>query len=336
MSVLVTGASGFVGAAVVRALLARGEAVRTMVRSSSPRANLDGLDVEIVVGDLTDPASLRQAAKGCGAVYHVAADYRLWTRDPASMFKANVDGSVAMVRAACDAGVDRVVYTSSVAVLKPHADGTPADETTPTTAGDMIGPYKLSKFKAEEAVRDLITREGAPVVIVNPSTPVGPGDVKPTPTGRMIVEAASGRMPAYVDTGLNIAHVDDVAMGHLLAHDRGKIGERYILGGEDCSLKDILATIARMTGRKPPTVALPHGLLMPLAHAVEAVARLTKQESEPFITLDGLRMARKKMFFSAAKARAALGYAPRPAEQAIADAIAWFREHGMLDGGRGR
>jgi dihydroflavonol-4-reductase len=291
---------------------------------------LDALDVEVVRGDLTDAASLAAAVQGIDALYHVAADYRLWTLDPASMFRANVEGSVNIIRAATEAGARRIVYTSSVAVLKPHADGTPADENTPTTAADMIGPYKLSKFKAEEAVRALVAETGAPVVIVNPSTPIGPGDVKPTPTGRLIVEAATGKVPAYVDTGLNVAHVDDVAMGHLLAFDRGEIGERYILGGEDMALRDILAVVARLRGRKPPRISLPHGLIVPIAWGAETWARLTRQEKEPFVTLDGLRMARKRMFFSSAKARSALGYDPRPAERALEDAVTWFGQNGYL------
>ncbi|CCG09036.1 hopanoid-associated sugar epimerase [Pararhodospirillum photometricum] len=330
MPLLVTGASGFVGAAVVRALRARGERVRVLVRPTSPRRNLEGLDVEVVEGDLADPASLPAAVAGVHGLYHVAADYRLWTLDPQAMIRTNVDGSVAIVRAAQAAGVERIVYTSSVAVLKPRADGQPADETTPSRAEDMIGPYKLSKFLAEEAVRRLVHEEGAPVVIVNPSTPIGPGDVRPTPTGRLIVEAASGRMPATVDTGLNIVHVDDVAAGHLLAYDKGVIGERYILGGEDRMLGDLLTEVAGLRGRKGPLVRLPHDLIVPLAWAVETWARLTRREKEPFVTLDGLRMARARMFFSCDKARAALGYAPRPASQALADAVTWFYDNGYV------
>ncbi|WP_413207342.1 hopanoid-associated sugar epimerase [Rhodospirillum sp. A1_3_36] len=330
MTVLVTGASGFVGAAVARALLARGETVRVLARATSSPRNLDRLDVEVVRGDLTDGASLSKAVQGIDGLYHVAADYRLWTLDPASMFRANVEGSVNIIRAAAEAGAKRIVYTSSVAVLKPHADGTPADERTPTTAADMIGPYKLSKFKAEEAVRALVAETGAPVVIVNPSTPIGPGDVKPTPTGRLIVEAATGKVPAYVDTGLNVAHVDDVAMGHLLAFDRGEIGERYILGGEDMALRDILAVVARLCRRKPPRISLPHDLIVPIAWGAETWARITRQEKEPFVTLDGLRMARKRMFFSSAKARSDLGYDHRPAERALEDAVTWFGQNGYL------
>lgn len=324
--ILVTGASGFVGAAVVRALLERGEDVRVLVRPTSDSRNFQGLDVEVVLGDLLRPETLAPAVEGCQALYHVAADYRLWTRDPDAMFRANVAGSEAIVRAATAAGMERIVYTSSVAVLG-NVPGGEATEETPVTYADMIGAYKQSKFRAEEAVRRLIADEGAPVVIVNPSTPVGPRDVKPTPTGRMIVEAASGRMPAYVDTGLNIVHVDDVAAGHLLAHDKGRIGERYILGGENMALRQILTEIAYVAGHRAPKLRLPHNLVLPIAAVAEAWTRLTGGD-EPFATVDGVRMAKKKMYFSAAKARSELGYAPRPARQAIADAVKWFIDNG--------
>lgn len=321
---LVTGATGFVGSAVARRLLAAGRQVRVLVRQDSNRANLAGLDVETVEGDLSRAEGLEAACAGCEAVYHVAADYRLWTRDEAAMFRTNVDGSVALIRAAQAAGATRIVYTSSVAVLGLNADGTPADETTPVRYEDMIGPYKRSKFRAEEAVMRLVAEEGAPVVVVNPSTPIGPRDIKPTPTGRLIVEAASGRMPAYVDTGLNVGHVDDIAEGHLLAFRHGTIGERYVLGGDNFGLAEILAQVARACGRRPPRVRLPHGLILPVAYAAEAWTRLTGG-SEPFVTVDGVRMSRKRMFFTSAKAEAALGYRHRPAAEAIADAVAWFR-----------
>ena len=328
MTVLVTGATGFVGAAVLRRLLDAGQAVRALVRAGGDRRNLAGLDVELVEGDLGDAASLDRAVAGCAALYHVAADYRLWVPDPATIYRANVEGTRALMRAAAEAGVARIVYTSSVAVLGLHADGTPADETTPAMLDDMIGHYKRSKFLAEQAVTEM-TAAGLPVVIVNPSTPIGPRDVKPTPTGRMVVEAAAGRMPAFVDTGLNLVHVDDVAAGHLLAFEHGQIGERYILGGHDMSLGAILAEIAALVGRKPPKVKLPHGLILPFAYAAEGVARLTGRE--PFTTVDGIRMARKKMYFSSAKATEALGYQPRPAIEALRDAVDWFRANGYLD-----
>ena len=330
MTSLVTGATGFVGAAVIRRLLDRGEAVRVLARQNSDRRNIDGLSVKIAEGDLRDPDTLQPALAGCRSLYHVAADYRLWTLDPDAMYAANVDGTRALVRAATAAGVGRIVYTSSVAVLGRAADGGPADENTPVSIDDMIGHYKRSKFLAEKAVRQLIAEESAPVVIVNPSTPIGPRDIKPTPTGRMIVEAAAGRMPAYVDTGLNIVHVDDVAEGHLLAHDRGRIGERYVLGGTDMTLADILAAIAGIVGRPAPKIRLPHNLILPVAVMAETWARLFRT-GEPFVTIDGIRMAKKRMYFSSAKAQAELGYRHRPALDALRDAVAWFENNGYLD-----
>lgn len=325
---LVTGATGFLGSAVARRLLAAGNSVRVTVRKGSDRRNLQGLDVEVVTADLRDSASMARAMKGCDAVFHVAADYRLWTRDVEGMFKTNVDGSVAIVRAAMDAGIQRIVYTSSVAVLGIDPTGTPANEETPVSFADMIGPYKQSKFRAEEAVRALIADEGAPVVIVNPSTPIGPRDVKPTPTGKVIVDAATGKIPAFVDTGLNVAHVDDVAEGHVLAFHKGQIGERYILGGDDMALADILRVVAETVGRKPPTVKLPHGLIMPIAYMAEAWA--TMFGGEPFVVVDGVKMARKKMFFSCAKAETDLGYTHRAGGDAIRDAVAWFQAEGYV------
>jgi dihydroflavonol-4-reductase len=324
---LVTGATGFVGSAVARALLAAGGKVRVLARPGGDRRNLAGLDVEIAEGRLEDPASLAAAVAGCETVYHVAADYRLWVPDPAAMFRANVDGTVALMQAALAAGVARVVYTSSVATLGLVPGGV-ADEDTPSRAADMIGPYKASKFAAEAAVRELVAARGLPAVIVNPSTPVGPGDIRPTPTGRLIVEAARGRMPGYVDTGLNLVHVDDVARGHLLAAARGEIGRRYILGGENLALSAILAAVAEAVGRRPPRLKVPYAVVLPVACAAEAAARITRRE--PFITLDGARMSRKKMFFSSARAMRELGYAPRPARAAIADAVAWFEANGYL------
>jgi dihydroflavonol-4-reductase len=329
MTVLVTGATGFVGSAVARHLLEEGERVRVLARPASDRRNLDGLDVEVAVGDLTEPATLASAVAGCSALFHVAADYRLWTRNPDDMIRTNVEGSTQIVRAAMQAGVERIVYTSSVAALGINRDATPANEDTPSTVDDMIGVYKRSKFLAEEAVRRLVTEEGAPVVIVNPSAPAGPRDIKPTPTGRMIVEAAAGRMPAFVDTGLNVVHVDDVAAGHVRAWRAGAIGERYVLGGENLALGDILAIIADICGRKAPKVRIPHGAIMPIAHMAEAWTRLTGGD-EPFVTVDGVRMARKKMYFSSAKAEQALGYRARPAAEAFVDAVGWFRDRGYL------
>ncbi|HEX3501689.1 MAG TPA: hopanoid-associated sugar epimerase [Stellaceae bacterium] len=323
---LVTGASGFVGSAVTRELIARGWRARVLVRPASDRRNVDDLPVEIAEGALEDAASLRAALAGCSHLFHIAADYRLWVRDPEAMFRANVDGTQMLMEGALEAGLQRIVYTSSVATLGIRSDGAAADETTPSSFADMVGPYKQSKFRAEEAVRRLVAERGLPAVIVNPSTPVGPRDIKPTPTGRIIVEAASGRMPAFVDTGLNLVHVGDVAIGHVLAAERGRIGERYILGGEDLSLADILAAVAELAGRSKPWLRLPLAPLMPVAWLAEGLASITGKE--PFVTRDGLRMARKKMYFSSAKAASELGYAPRPVRQGLAEAIAWFRQAG--------
>ena len=329
MTVLVTGATGFVGSAVARKLVGRGEAVRVLARPASNRSNLDGLEVEVAEGDLRDRASLDRALKGCEALYHVAADYRLWVSRPDEIYRNNVDGTRDILRAAAQAGVARIVYTSSVAVLGLNKDGVPANEKTPVALGDMIGHYKRSKYLAEEEVRRLIGEEKLPVVIVNPSTPRGPLDVKPTPTGRMILNAALGKMPAYVGTGLNVVHVDDVAEGHLLAYGKGAIGERYILGAQNLSLREILTEVASLTGRKPPKLRIPHNAVLPVAVAAEGWARLRRGRGrEPMVTVDGVRMAKKRMYFSADKAKGALGYAPRPAREAIADAVAWFRATG--------
>ena len=324
---LVTGATGFVGSAVARALLKAGHQVRVLARPRSDRRNLKGLSVEIVQGSLEDPGSLAAAVAGSRYLFHVAADYRLWVPDPEPMFRANVDGTRELMLAAQAAGVERIVYTSSVATLGVVLGGV-ADEETPSRAEDMIGPYKRSKFDAEAVVRNLVAKQLLPAVIVNPSTPIGPGDIKPTPTGRLIVEAARGRVPGFVDTGLNVVHVEDVAIGHLLAAETGEIGRRYILGGENLTLAEILAEVARLTGRRPPSFKIPYAAILPVAAGAEALARLTRRE--PFVTLDGARMSKKKMFFSSARAVRELGYAPRPARQGIADAVAWFKANGYL------
>jgi dihydroflavonol-4-reductase len=329
--VLVTGASGFVGSAVARALLARGFQVTALVRPSSPRTNLAGLPLDLAVGDMTDQACVEAAARGARYLFHVAADYRIWARDPEEIVRANREGAGAVMRAAKAVGVERVVYTSSVATLgvKPGADkNAPADETHPLTPETAIGAYKRSKVIAERLVERMVAEEGLPAVIVNPSTPIGPRDVKPTPTGRIIVEAATGKAPAFVDTGLNLAHVDDVAEGHLLALDKGRLGERYILGGQDVTLRQMFADIAGLAGRKPPTIELPRGPLYPLAHIFEAVAQITGKE--PQLTVDALNMSKRRMFFTSAKAEAELGYRARPYGEAIADAMAWFHEHGYI------
>ena len=325
---MLTGATGFVGSAVARALLARGHTLRLLVRDGSDRSNIEGLPAQLAVGDLRDPASLERAVQGCRHVVHVAADYRLWVPDPAAMNRANVDGTRALLLAAHEAGAERMVYCSSVAALGLVGDGTPADETTPNALSKVIGTYKRSKYLAEQAVLALVREQGVPVVIVNPSAPVGPRDIKPTPTGKMIADTAAGRMPAYVDTGLNVVHVDDVAAGHVLALERGRVGECYILGGEDLNMASLLALVAEVAGRKPPRVKLPYGALYPVALASEALAHVAGVE--PLVTRDILAMAKKKMFFSSAKAQAELGYTWRPAREAVADAVAWFRAQGRV------
>lgn len=327
MTTLVTGASGFVGSAVVRELLNAGHTVRVLTRPSSDPRNLAGLPIDIAHGDLTDRASLERAAKGCTALFHVAADYRLWVPDPPALYQANVQGTVNMLLAAANAGVTRMVYTSSVATLGLHTDGSPANEDSPVALTDMVGHYKRSKFLAEEQVQRLVREQSLPVVIVNPSTPIGPRDVKPTPTGRLIVDAAAGRMPAYVDTGLNLVHVDDVAVGHRLAFERGVVGQRYILGGYDMTLQHILGSVAHITGRPAPKIRLPHNLVLPIAYLAEAWARLSPGH-EPMATVDGVRLSKKRMFFSAAKAQRELGLTARPVEEALREAIAWFRQNG--------
>lgn len=330
MTTLVTGATGFVGSAVARTLAARGHDLRLLTRPASDRGNIAGLEAEVVTGDLTDPESLRRAAAGCRYVVHVAADYRFWVPDPDAMLRANVDGALAMVRAAAEAGAERIVHTSSVAALGQIGDGTPADEGTPTHEADFVGIYKRSKYLAEQAVLDFARREALPVVVVNPAAPVGPRDIKPTPTGKMILDAAAGRVPAYIDTGLNIVHVDDVAEGHALALEKGRAGERYVLGGENMLLKDILGLVADVVHKRPPSIRLPEGLVWPLAFVMEKLAGVTG--IPPLMTRDHLKMARKKMFYSSAKAETELGYRPRPVRLAVEDAVAWFRANGRLAG----
>jgi dihydroflavonol-4-reductase len=323
---LVTGASGFVGSAIAIAARRAGYRVRVLVRSSSPRGNIQPGD-DVVIGDIRDRDSVANALRGVRYLIHAAADYRLWSRTPSEIITTNAEGTRCVMEQALRAGVERIVYTSSVATIALR-DDTPADESSPLSERDAIGVYKKSKVIAERLVEEMVQRQRLPAVIVNPSTPIGPRDVKPTPTGRIIVEAARGRMPAFVDTGLNLVHVDDVAAGHLAALARGMIGERYILGGENVYLRDMLAEIARVVGRKPPRVRLPIAPLYPLAVIAEGVGLVTGRE--PFLTLDGLRMAGHHMFFSDAKARRELGYSARPYRDGIADAIAWFRQHGYL------
>jgi len=323
---LVTGASGFLGAAIAAALRARGAAPRVLVRPTSPRTNLVPGD-PVCEGDLMDRASLAAALKGVRFLFHAAADYRLWARNPEEIVRNNVEGTRLIMEEALRAGVERIVYTSSVATLKPVNRGY-ATEDHQLAEADAIGAYKRSKVAAERLVETMVRRDGLPAVIVNPSTPIGPRDVRPTPTGRVIIEAALGRMPAYVETGLNLAHVDDVAVGHLAAMQRGRIGERYILGGENVFLADMLADIAALVGRRPPRVRAPRAAIYPIAYVAELAARISGVE--PFITLDGLRMARQHMFFDDSKARRELGYQSRRHREGLSDAIAWFRAHGRL------
>ena len=323
---LVTGASGFVGSAIAAALRASNHRLRVLVRPSSPRTNLDPGDV-VFEGDLRQRSSLTAALKGVRFLFHAAADYRLWARDPGEIMRNNIEGTRLIMEEALRAGVERIVYTSSVATLKVGA-GAPATESSPLSEESAIGAYKRSKVATERLVEAMVARDGLPAVIVNPSTPLGPRDVKPTPTGRIILEAASGRMPGFVDTGLNLVHVDDVAAGHLAALRHGSVGERYILGGENVIFADMLADIARMVGRRRPMLRIPRAIIFPVAYGAELLARLGGRE--PFVTVDGLRMARHRMFFDDGKARRELGYASRPYREGLSDAIAWFRAHGYL------
>ena len=325
--VFLTGASGFVGSAVARVLARRGYRPVALVRPTSDRRNLKDFPGSIAEGDIRDEASVRLAIAGARYVFHVAADYRLWAPDPEAIVRNNREGTRIVMEAALAAGVERVVYTSSVATLLPKEDR-PADENDPATPDQAVGAYKRSKVIAERMVEQLAAERGLPAVIVNPSTPIGPRDTRPTPTGRIIVEAANGRMPAFVDSGLNLVHVDDVAEGHIAALERGRIGERYILGGQDETLAGMLRAIAGLVGRKPPTIRIPRAPLFPMAWANEQIARLTGKD--PFLTLDSLRMAKHHMFFSSAKAERELGYYARPYQAALSDAIGWFREAGMI------
>lgn len=324
---VVTGVAGFVGAAVVRALAARGRKLRGIVRGSSDRTNLADFPGELAIADLRDAEQVREAMAGASELYHVAADYRVWAPDPEDIVRNNLVMTQAVMDAALGSGVRRIVYTSSVATLLPDPAGA-ANETRPARPEQATGAYKRSKVVAERLVERMVAEQGLPAVIVNPSTPIGPRDVKPTPTGRIIVEAAKGGMPAYVDSGLNLVHVDDVAEGHLLAAEKGRIGERYILGGQDVPLSAMLGEIARILGTKPPKLELPVAPLFPLAWAAEQWARLSGKE--PFLTLDSLRMARHHMYYTSAKAERELGYHARHYSQALADALDWFGEQGMI------
>ena len=315
---LVTGASGFLGWHVARVLIERGYSVRALVRSGS---RVDSLDVETITGDLRDPASLERAIAGCGLVFHVAADYRLWAKDPGELYRSNVDGTRNLLHAAQQAGVERVVYTSTVGCIGiPH--GGIGDETTPVALNDMAGHYKRSKFLAEQVALEF-ARGGLAVVIVNPTAPVGDHDVKPTPTGKIVLDFLNGDMPAFIDTGLNVVDVRDTAEGHLLACQRGRPGERYILGSENLTLARILQELANLTGRKAPTIRLPYAVAWCAGVCSTGWAELSGKP--PRVPLEGVRMARKKMWVTHAKAQRELGFAPGPARQALARAVDWFR-----------
>lgn len=325
MDALVTGGTGFVGANLVRALLADGRSVRVLARTGGDRRALHGCPIEIVEGDLLDSAAVRTAVAGVTRVFHVAADYRLWAPDPRVLYRANVDGTRHVLQAAADAGAERIVYTSTVGAVGIPKDGTWGDESTPVFLHDMVGAYKASKFLAERVADELALR-GAPVVIVNPSAPVGPGDIKPTPTGEMIVDFLKGRMVASLDTGLNLVHVGDVARGHILAAERGRVGERYILGNENLSLLEIFRRLAEITGITAPRFRVPYAVAWLAAAGMEGVARLTGRP--PRVPLTAVRMARKRMFFSTAKAVRELGLPQTPVSTALADAVQWFVERG--------
>jgi len=325
MKTFVTGATGFIGASIVRELLKDGREVRALVRAGSDTSNLAGLDIELWKGDILDQDSLRQGLKGCGALFHAAADYRLWTSDPRQMYRINVDGTAAVLEAALENGLSRVVYTSSVGTLGNPGDGTPGAEDTPVTLADMVGHYKKSKFLAEREAERFVTR-GLPLVIVNPSTPVGPLDIKPTPTGKIIVDYLRRKMPAYLDTGLNIIAVEDCARGHILAEQKGRVGEKYILGNTNLTLKHIFVLLEEITGLAAPRIRLPYTPILLAAYVNEGIARITGRE--PLIPLAGVQMAAKFMFFDSAKAVRELGLPQTPVKDALQRAVEWFRANG--------
>ena len=325
MDALVTGGTGFVGANLVRELLSDGHTVRVLARKGGDRTALEGCAVEIAEGDLTDPGSLKAAVAGVRRVYHVAADYRLWARDSRELYRANVEGTRHVLEAAAEAGAERIVYTSTVGALGIPKDGTPGDETSPVGLEDMVGPYKASKFLAERVAEEWAAR-GAPIVIVNPSAPLGPWDVKPTPTGQMIVDFLRGKMLGSIDTGLNIVHVRDVARGHILAADRGRVGQKYILGNQDLSLIDIFRGLGRLTGLRPPRFRVPYRVAWLAALCMEGAARV--RGGTPQVPLNAVRMGRKRMYFSPAKAIRELGLPQTPAEEALRDAVTWFVDRG--------
>lgn len=325
MKAFVTGATGFIGASIVRELLRDGRDVRVLVRSASNLANLKGLDVEIWKGDLLNAAGLRAGLKGCDVLFHAAADYRLWTRNPDEMYRTNVGGTAAILEAALENNVSRVVYTSSVGTLGNPGNGTPGNEDTQVSLDDMVGPYKKSKFLAEREAEKFVSR-GLPLVIVNPSTPVGPWDVKPTPTGKIIVDFLKRRMPAYLDTGLNLIDVQECARGHILAEQKGQVGRKYILGNANLSLRDIFRTLQEITGIPAPKVRLPYTPVLVAAWLNEGFSRISGRE--PLIPLAGVRMAAHHMYFDSGRAVRELGLQQTPVKGALERAVEWFRANG--------
>ena len=328
MLAFVTGATGFVGSHVAHALAEQGAKLRLLVRPSSDRSNLTGLNAELVAGDLREPESFESALQGCDAMFHVAADYRLWVRDPQEMYRANVEGTRAILEMARKAGVRRTVYTSSVATMGFTGNGHPADENSPVSLAAMIGPYKRSKFMAEQVAIEA-GKSGMEVVVVNPTTPVGERDIKPTPTGRIVVDFLKRKFPAYVDTGLNLVDVRECAQGHIAAFEKGKSGERYILGGENLTLKQILDKLAAITGLKSPSVRVPYVMALATGVVDEVVTGRIRGK-EPRATIDAVRMGRKKMFVSSEKAERELGWKLYPVDDALRRAVDWFRGNGYV------
>ncbi len=327
MKSFVTGATGFIGASIVRELLENNHEVRALVRRGSDTSNLSGLDVELIAGDILDPPTFNIGMKGCDTLFHAAADYRLWTLKPEDMYRINVEGTVSVLQGAVNNGISKVVYTSSVGTLGNPGDGSPGDETTPVSFSDMVGHYKKSKFLAEREA-EKFAAAGLPLVVVNPSTPVGPMDIKPTPTGKIIVDFLNRKMPAYLDTGLNIIPVEDCARGHLLAAEKGKPGEKYILGNSNVTLHHIFLILSEVTGIPAPKFKLPYFPILVAAYLNEGIAKIT--EKEPLIPLAGVQMAAKYMYFDASKAIKALGLPQNSIELALRRAVDWFIEKGYV------